>query len=199
MEEHLSKQERRELKRAMREAKHAAAGRHNLATSMLWWGAFFLVIGGLIAYVIWDIFKPLAGTKYEILERSHVQPGAPIAYNSDPPTSGPHYAETEEWGISDKPLVIEKLVHNLEHGGIVIYYKCPSAETGCEEFVKNLKDLVQRLAKSDRKITLSPNEKLDAKIVLAAWGWMDKLNEFDEKRITKFFDDHINRGPERVL
>lgn len=200
MEEPLTKQQRRELKRQMKEAKRAMLGRKARMTSALWWGAFLLVLAGLIGYVVWDIMRPLSGTKIEILGREHVPANEQPAYNSNPPTSGPHYEQTEAWGISDKPLAVERLVHNLEHGGIVIYYKCDAkADKSCEELIANLKGVTQKLMKKDRKVVLTPNDKIDEKIAVAAWGWLDKMEEVDEERIQRFFSDHINRGPERVL
>lgn len=195
MADQLSRQERRELKKQMRAAKYATLSSRGRLTSMLWWGFFILVLAALIGYVIWNILRPLSGTKVPILERSHVEVGEKPQYNSNPPTSGPHYGQTEEWGISDKPLVMERLVHNLEHGGVNIFYNCEK----CEDLAVQLKDLAQRLRKKDRKVVLAPNKDIDAKIAVASWGWYDKMNELDEDRIWRFFEDHINRGPERVF
>lgn len=200
MEEQLTKQQRREIKRQMKAAKHAVLGRKARITSALYWAVFFIVIAGLIGYVVWDIIRPLSGTKIEILERKHVPESEKPTYNSNPPTSGSHYEKTEEWGISDKPLVVERLVHNMEHGGVIIFYKCDAkTDKFCDELILKLKDITQRLTKKDRKVVLTPNENIDSKIALAAWGWLDKMEEVDEDRIWKFFSDHINRGPERVL
>lgn len=176
-------------------ASHGDRHRRDQLISVLWWTVFGLVIAGLIGYIVWDIFRPLAGTRLDVLQRTHVPESDHPEYNSNPPTSGAHYDKTEEWGIYDKPLVKERLVHNLEHGGILIYYKCEK----CEDLVSKLSELTKRLAKKDRKIILVPSTEIDATIVLTAWGWLDKMNEYDEKRIRAFFNDHINRGPERVL
>lgn len=200
MEEQLTKQQRRELKRQMKEAKRAVLGKKARITSVLYWGAFFIVLAGLIAYVVWDIVRPLSGEKLKILGRNHVSAGEKPTYNSYPPTSGDHYEQTEEWGISDKPLVVERLVHNLEHGGVVIYYKCDVAvDKSCEELIAKLKEITQRLMKKDRKVVLTPNKDLDAKIALTSWGYLEKMETPDEEKIRKFFSDHINKGPERVL
>src|SRR3989338_9906526 len=166
MEEQLTKQQRREMKNQMRDAKRALEGRRGLLISILWWVFFILVIGGLVAYVIWSILRPLSGTKFPILERTHVEESEKPTYNSDPPTSGSHYGETEEWGIYDRPLVMEKLVHNLEHGGVLIFYNCKD----CDELVGKLKEVAARLAKNDRKIVLAPYDKLDSKIAIVSWG-----------------------------
>lgn len=56
--------------------------------------------------------------------RNHVSVGTTEEYNSNPPTSGPHYAEWEKPGIYDKVLEDGKLVHSLEHGYVIISYNC---------------------------------------------------------------------------
>jgi hypothetical protein len=43
-------------------------------------------------------------------------------YNTNPPSSGPHFPLTIFWGMYDAPVDRLRSVHNLEHGGIVIYY-----------------------------------------------------------------------------
>ena len=43
-------------------------------------------------------------------------------YNSFPPSSGPHFQTPAPWGIYEEPIKQTILVHNLEHGGIVIQY-----------------------------------------------------------------------------
>lgn len=184
-----------------RHAQHSI--KKELFSSLLWWGAFFVVLGGLIAYVAWDIFRPLAGTKIELLERGHVPTTEHPTYNSNPPTSGLHYVATEEWGFYERSLVKEKLVHNLEHGGILIYYNCeklkePRADA-CENLKNELKLLYEELVRRDKKIVILPNSEIEFTITLAAWGWLDNLDSVDRERTLKFFKDHINMGPERVL
>jgi len=43
-------------------------------------------------------------------------------YNSFPPTSGTHNPTPAIWNIYDEPVKQMLLVHNLEHGGIVVQY-----------------------------------------------------------------------------
>lgn len=196
----LSKQERRELKRRMKAANRAASGKKQKLSSVLWLAFFVIILGGLFAYVLWDIMRPLAGISQEIMaERTHVQDGEHPAYLSEIPTSGQHYANPEEWGVYDKPLTKERLVHNLEHGGIVMYYNCKQLEKNrCENLTQSLKDLAGRLAQKDHKVILVPNDEIDDTIMLTAWGWYDTMHVVDEDKIWKFFNDHINTGPERV-
>lgn len=202
--QHFTKQERREMKRQLRDAQRAALGNKKMLSSILWIGGFIVVIGGLIAYIVWDITRPLVGTEVQIMEsRNHVPDGQHPVYNSNPPTSGNHYAQTEEWGIYDHELVTEKLIHNLEHGGVLIFYNCEyppiKEKERCDALVKDLKDITERLRRKDRKIILAPNSKIDSTIALSAWGWYDKMLTPDEDRIRNFFNDHINKGPERVF
>ena len=56
--------------------------------------------------------------------RDHVPAGTTEEYNSNPPTSGPHYAQWEKPGIYNRVLQDGNLVHSLEHGYIVISYNC---------------------------------------------------------------------------
>ena len=46
----------------------------------------------------------------------------PKEWNSFPPTSGPHFGQWVIWGEYDEPVRLAQAVHNLEHGGIVMYY-----------------------------------------------------------------------------
>ncbi|MBI4299459.1 MAG: DUF3105 domain-containing protein [Chloroflexi bacterium] len=121
----------------------------------------------------------------------HVEEGQSHPPNSSVPgTSGWHYPQPARWGIYSDPIADEKLVHNLEHGGIGIHYSCPE---GCEELVTQLTGIAKgyRLG-----VILSPFPGLETKITLTAWGWIDRFNEFDEKRILDFIQGHIDRGPE---
>ena len=55
--------------------------------------------------------------------QSHVADGQPVTYRSDPPTSGPHFARPAGTGVYlENPPATGKLVHNLEHGHVVIWF-----------------------------------------------------------------------------
>jgi hypothetical protein len=110
--------------------------------------------------------------------------GAPhIPYNSDPPTSGPHVGFVARWGLHSTPVPKELQVHNLEDGGVIIQYNC----NDCKDLISNL----TRVAKRYNRILLAPYPNLDSKIALTAWGKIDKLQEFDEKRIIRFIEAYI--------
>lgn len=97
-------------------------------------------------------------------------------YNSMPPTSGPHTAITAPWRIYPTPVADETLVHNLEHGGIVIGYNCNE----CAELVKKLTDLVvARKKQGQSMILLAPNPGLNQTIALSAWTVSLELARLD--------------------
>ncbi len=48
------------------------------------------------------------------------------------------------------------------------------------------------------KITAVPRQNADAAIALTAWGWLDKLDGYDEARITAFINAWRDRGPEHT-
>ena len=97
---------------------------------------------GLLAW--WGIKSaspqgPDMSTEYPNQGQDHIRENAEHpAYNSNPPTSGWHYADPAKLGFYDKELPDETLIHNLEHGEIWISFK----PTVSEEVKAQLKDLL---------------------------------------------------------
>ena len=128
------------------------------------------------------------------LGNRHIRVGTSgaVAYNTDPPTSGPHYPTIVPWGVHWKPIDKGFQVHNLEDGGVLVQYGCGD----CPELVKKLENLVRGYPKF---VILAPYPSMKHRIALTAWGKIDTLETFDEKRITAFIDayrglDHHPRG-----
>jgi hypothetical protein len=137
------------------------------------------------------------GERVPVINREHIDPGtAHPAYNSDPPTSGWHYPEPLKAGFYDQPQADEAVIHNLEHGHIAISYDC-SKLTDCQ----GTKDKLRKLFDAYRgwKIVIVPRVNKDAALALTAWGWIDKLNEYDEARIRRFIDAYRDHGPEQTM
>jgi hypothetical protein len=103
-----------------------------------------------------------------------------VEYNSDPPTSGPHFPYIAPWGIHTEPIARELQVHNLEDGGVMVQYHCPS---GCPDLVDRLKGVVNRYAEH---VILAPYPGMKHRITLTAWTRMDAFDQFDEGRIVRF-------------
>lgn len=124
----------------------------------------------------------------------HVADGTVVeSYNSDPPTSGPHYALPSDPGFFDSPLPREQLVHNLEHGQIVIYY----SSTAPPDLIASLQELVQSEAVA---LVVVPNEAASEsnEIVLTAWTHLQRCSGFSGTDIEEFRAAWQGRGPENV-
>lgn len=95
-------------------------------------GAICLVVAAILIFLIWlfvESSKPLPGTKIADLGREHVPIGENIEYNSNPPTSGKHYADWIRSGVYESPKDDRNLVHSLEHGYIIMSYNCEKKVT----------------------------------------------------------------------
>lgn len=53
--------------------------------------------------------------------------------------------------------------------------------------------------KGKKKLIVIPRPNMNTKIALTAWLRLDKLDEFDQRRIERFIDAHLNQGPEKTM
>ena len=91
-----------------------------------------LIIGGVVLGLIvgggYKLVKSITvakpGEAIADLGREHVPVGTSVEYNSNPPTSGPHYSQWTKRGVYEKEIEDGYLIHSLEHGYIVISYNC---------------------------------------------------------------------------
>lgn len=122
---------------------------------------------------------------------THIPEGERFAdYNSNPPTSGPHYAEPAPWGVYGEEVPDERIVHNLEHCGIWISYR---PDIPAEEKAK----IAAYGEKFPSKIIVTPREKNDSPVVFAAWRRLLRADWFDEREADVFVSEFLNKaGPE---
>lgn len=147
------------------------------------------------------VSKQVAGVQeFKIVGRDHVNVGTTVTtYNSNPPTSGPHWPESDKNGIYDNQLPDEELVHNLEHGYIWISYRPGGEATGSAGISEGDKKKLAEIVTGDSwKMILEPREKDDSKIVLAAWGRLLKMDSLDEGKIKEFISVYRDKGPEKT-
>jgi Protein of unknown function (DUF3105) len=136
----------------------------------------------------------------------HVQvgtvfPDAQRPYSSTPGTSGPHWDPSglANWGVYTSAQPEEQLIHNLEHGGIVIWYEPDALDA---DQVAELADHVNRQTSSGisgrYKYILSPWEGPDFEksIAVTAWRHVLYLDEVDLDAIEEFARAHYGRSPE---
>jgi len=192
IEQELTKRERVELKREERKHLEEFTMKKRQFKKTLKWTSFLIIFGGIISLIVWFSIqseKKRPGELFTNQGQKHIAVGAThIEYNSNPPTSGPHYATPANWGIYQDELLDENLVHNLEHGGIWISYTNIATSTIAQ---------IEALAKLyPDKIIVTSRSRNDSKIALASWTRLLKLDQFDEKIIVDFIKTNKNRSPE---
>jgi hypothetical protein len=81
---------------------------------------------------------------FESEGNQHVDVGTPVQYEANPPTTGNHWPPEAiaDAGFSEEPIEPESLVHNQEHGQIVIWYN-PDAS---EEILGQIEDMTEQNA-----------------------------------------------------
>jgi len=143
-----------------------------------------VVAAAVVGYFAYRAVADLPGAVMADLGNVHIQsPGDPhTPYNSEPPTSGPHLPYLAPWGIHTEPISKELQVHNLEDGGVMVQYNCP---TGCADLVEKLRGVVQRYPDH---VILAPYPGMKTRIALTAWTRIDAFDNFDESRVRRFVD-----------
>jgi len=141
-----------------------------------------VLAAAIVGHFAYRAVADLPGARFEDQGNAHIQlAGEPhVAYNSDPPTSGPHLPYIAPWGIHTAPIARELQVHNLEDGGVMVQYHCASP---CPDLVAKLTEIVQRY---DTQVILAPFPAMRTRIALTAWMRLDAFDELDEARIVRF-------------
>ena len=188
----LTKKERYNLQREEKQRLEEVKCKNQKIKRVVKWAVFVIIaaggVYGLAQLFLGEVPKQM-GELFAEQGRAHISEGtAHPAYNSNPPTSGWHYAEEANWGVYQNELPDEKILHNLEHGGIWISYNNVATDT-----IEKIENLAKRYPD---KLIVEPRSKNTAKIVLASWTRLLKLNQFDEVVITGFIRANKNRSPE---
>jgi hypothetical protein len=160
-----------------------------------------LVIVGITAIALFALLAPGAsatvGTPQTMDGREHIEEGtAGGPYSSVPAASGPHWPQPLEWGVYPSAIRQEPAIHNLEHGGIVIWYQAdqvsPADVTALAEYTRSWNG-------SERyKVILAPwaGEDFGYPMAILAWTWLLYLDEVDTDLMDQFIDQHYGDAPE---
>jgi hypothetical protein len=136
------------------------------------------------ARVEYDTSLPLA----EHIDRpEHHDIGQQINYREPlPPDSGNHWNGWANCGIYDYEINDEYVVHNLEHGQVVISYNLPD-----QEEAGRLRELAEDLGGINEWGIVRPYSKIDeGTVVVTAWGFREQVQGVDEEAIRGFYDEH---------
>ena len=172
--------------------------RQKLISSLIW-GVIGIAILAVIGFLVWQGAKPAAGEAIPVMTTTHITVDSdPGKYNSDPPTSGPHYAEEAQAGFYDTNIYqfpAGYLVHNLEHGYILFWYNCDLLdETGCTNLKNQIKATMDDLGNA--RMIAYPWNSLDVPVVMTSWGRLQKFEVFDAEQAKAFYRANLNRSPE---
>jgi hypothetical protein len=124
-------------------------------------------------------------------------------YSSIPAASGPHWDPSgiANWGVYSTPQPETQLIHNLEHGGIVIWYDAAAVtDAEVDEMASYVEGQVATGLGGRFKFILSPwgeSEDLGAVVAVTAWRHLLKLDTFDMDAIRTFADgNYLKWAPE---
>lgn len=163
---------------------------------------FILLFGGvfLLSRQTENLEKSLQGDKVPIISGTHVQRGSVHSdYNSNPPTSGPHWGDnTAGPGIHEQEVQDELLVHSLEHGAVIVSYKADLSNEAVD-VIKTAFD------KASGKKILIPRKSLDVPVALTSWGRIEKIKTIPVTQIstvnaliTHFIESNSDKAPEKA-
>jgi Protein of unknown function (DUF3105) len=120
-------------------------------------------------------------------------------YNSNPPTSGPHFPTWYEDGVYAPGTTPElgRLVHALEHGRIEIQYK-PGTPPGT---VSRLEQLADQMDSGYHILLFENATKMPYAVAATAWGHLLGCPRFNDRvfdALRAFRSNYIDKGPETV-
>ena len=141
-------------------------------------------------------------TSYSSPSAQHVEMCSVINYPMNPPVYGDHYPVWAAYGSYPFPVPLGSLVHNLEHGAIVLLYNCPA---GCAAEVASAQAFINALPQDPRcttavkhQLILSPDPSLPTRWAAVAWGHSLLAECLDVPAFRAFYDAHVAQGPEDI-
>ena len=113
-------------------------------------------------------------------------------YGSNPPTSGPHWVGVAGPGIKDGTTPDELVLHSMEHGAAVVWYR-----EGLDQ--SDMEKIKEAFGSADGKKIMLPRKDLDVPVALTSWGYLLKLKTVDAATIKEFIETNNDRAPEKAL
>jgi hypothetical protein len=135
---------------------------------------------------------------------NHIAPCTPLPYATNPPSGGDHWPI---WAAFKKYTTVvprEMYVHDLEHGAIVLAYRCSGA---CPDVVSALGSVFDGMADPlclsipggpHARVVLTPDPELATPIAAAAWGATYTATCIDVPSLRAFANAHYAKGREQI-
>ena len=132
----------------------------------------------------------------------HIPQGASVVYDSNPPSSGPHYVIWANFQEFSEPVDDRYLVHSMEHGAVLLLYNCGDAgcPAGLVEGLRAIRDSIATDPLCDPsirvRVIIAPRPTNDVMVAAAAWGYTYRADCLDAASLTQFVGAHYAMGPE---
>lgn len=202
------KLEQKQARRLEEQRRKAERRREALRRNMVTIGVAVVVTGLVVAAIVFQKNEEAGGggpigvsnaeanctdvEQPELMGRQHIDVGAAHEpYSSDPPTSGPHYEVPAALGFYPDALPPEQLIHNMEHGNIVLWYAADLPPESVDE--------VEALVEAEPDATVaSPYSNIEApyEIVVTAWGATMSCEKISQAAIDEFRAQFQGKSPE---
>jgi len=126
----------------------------------------------------------LPGEAFPDQGNTHVAEGVTDTdYNSNPPTSGPHWETMASWGSYDFVVPDQVLLHNLEDGGVILWYTLGTVE----ENRARIRQL-EEVARGFERVAIAPREGLERPFAATAWQRQQLFSAVDAAEVRAFIE-----------
>ncbi|MPZ68127.1 MAG: DUF3105 domain-containing protein [Actinobacteria bacterium] len=202
------KQRRRQIQEERDAARRRAARKRNILT----WGVVLVVMALVVLLIGMEkqresgpvgVDDAAAGCNTietpEDEGATHVDDGTPVTYGTSPPTSGDHWIDPAPSGFNPPSslgeMPTERIVHNMEHGQVVIWY-APDAPS---DVVDDLEGYFDNTSGAGA-LLVEPYEGIETpyNFTITAWGATQSCEEVSEDILDAFRERFQGKGPENV-
>ncbi|MBI2762214.1 MAG: DUF3105 domain-containing protein [Chloroflexi bacterium] len=145
--------------------------------------------------------------------RDHPALGSFVRYAVCPPASGNHYnaegegpVRAEVYGPND-PVIPQGWIHNLEHGGLVLLYRCKDSDTACTDGGQAALRQYYKAFPNSPLCNLPPGgsgpviarfDQMNWPYAALLWGLVLPLDSLDTAQVNAFFAQQGDRtSPEQ--
>ncbi len=155
-----------------------------------------------------------------VLDGVHVAIGTDVTYNSNPPSSGPHYPIWAAFQEFPDPVDRRYYVHDLEHGAVILLYNCallPDAGTAivdggdggtaCDKLRDGLRKTAAAIPADPLcantpgvrvRYVMTPDPLITNPIAATGWGFTYNAACVDLPTLIDFANKHYGQGTEPV-
>ena len=125
---------------------------------------------------------------------NHVPEGQRVDYQDAPPTSGQHWPTPAGCGFYTESLPDERIVHNMEHGNVVVSYNFTNPAQTTE-----LRQALDNVGLFEKWGVARPYDRIpDGQVALSSWGRVHTMTGVNPGEIELFFEVFAGElGPER--